>query len=170
MNEVINCWLRNAIKFEFFEPLLEILDFSNFFLNSLRINKFDNKLLHFVHIYLSNESLRSQMIWFELSKLELFMGMSAHHFSNWYFFRKLSYGLEELRLICSFEVFELLSIMESNEIWNGIYLESTWCISHFLSVASCEDQIWIFVGFGCALKCRFDPHAWWAGWAPEVND
>ena len=110
------------------------------------------------------------MIWLELGELEFIMGVSANHFANWYLFRKLSYCLEEFWLVGSLEVFELLASVEGDEVGNGTYLESAWCISDFLSVAGCENQIWILVGFCSALERWLDAHAWWAGWAPEIND
>ena len=54
---------------------------------------------------------------------------------------ELCYCAVELLLIGSFEVSMLVSIEESDEVWNGCYLEGLCTISSYLSVDSSDDQV-----------------------------
>ena len=91
-------------------------------------------------------------------------------FTFWYFFREFGNCSKKHLFICSFEIFKLFSIIECNEVWNRIDLESLCCILCNLCIDSCKNKVWIIISFSRIFECWFNSHTWWAGWAPEINN
>ena len=71
------------------------------------------------------------MSWLELLERKLIMIACFNDFTLWYLLSQFCNSREELWFIGSFEVLVLLTIQESNKVWNGVDLE---CLGGVLSL------------------------------------
>ena len=106
----------------------------------------------------------------KLLKSNLIMLTSFNELTLWYFISKLCNNRKEHGLICSFEILHFFSVEKGDEIWNGVYVEGSSCISSLLCIDSSENEIFVIIRFGIRLKCWLDSHAWRAGLRPEIDN
>ena len=170
MNELVKSSLRNAFQVECYKPLLEVINRPNFLFNGVRISKLLNELLHLIHIGLCSEALWCQMTWSKLFETKFIMGMRSNYLSFWNKIVEFSNRCKKHLFISTLEILMLLSVKESNKIWNSCNSESLTAVSSYLSVHCNKNKIWIVVCLGSTFKSRLNAHTRRARWAPEIDN
>lgn len=94
----------------------------------------------------------------------------THHFqrNQMVIVHKLVYSIQWL--VGPIEIPELLVIVESDEIWDGINTKVNGGIPDVSDFASTEDQVLVYISFGDSCEGQFDFLAQRAALSPEIYD